>query len=192
MIEIAAIVMGIITIALAVSSGLFEIQVEGDESLAKALPCWKGKLPIIGETTGYHLTAFVFVHILMIFLIAVLIFTDVIKLGAFIGKLRIFLPALYSFIALGMLFEDFLWNVMNPSEKFGVKDFTKKFPQYGTVVWVAGIIPRQYIIQAFISLVLAALAGIAAEWFVVILVMLAVTAVIADYRYRLDVKREVK
>ncbi len=85
--------------------------------------------------------------------------------------------------------EDFLWNVINPSSEFGVKDFTKKYPQVGKTFFV-WFVPIDYIMMTIVSFAIAYVIGMTMTmiWLVIFATMLAITLVMATRRYLNDIK----
>lgn len=203
--------------ALAVVFSYFEIQVEGEDSIAGNLPAWrievikicKFVIDLDKPITGYHVSLLVFVHFIFLFTVAVIVIVIISILGIeqtidllkyvweqlnveFSYLLKHIFLVLYSMILLVMLFEDFLWNVMNMSDKFGVKNFPKYYPQVGKKNFVSKNIPipKHYIYLAVISFLMAYFSEIAVIWLVIMIEMLVITSVMAVWRYRVDCRRE--
>jgi len=197
---------GILAQICALSWAYFEIQIEGDKSWARGLPCWRKKYSWYSkEITGYHVSLALFALSLVLLAFAILylalisdsrlsgfvseFMNSVLGMGSIalmisVGRLfAVFLSAL----ALLTLFEDFLWVTLNPSPKFGVLGFTKSYPEVGETIWI-WFMPIDYIAMASLSGFLAFLAGIFGEWLIAISIMFVVTLVLAARRYKIDVK----
>ncbi|NOQ68020.1 hypothetical protein GQ568_01100 [Patescibacteria group bacterium] len=203
--------------ALTVAFSYFEIQIEGEDSLARNLPAWKIEFIKIRRfvinldkpITGYHVSLTVLVHLLFLFTAAIIVLVMISIIGIeqtidllkyvweqlnveFFYLLKHIFLVLYSMVLLVILFEDFLWNVMNMSDQFGVKNFSKYYPQVGEPNFVAKNIPlpRHYIYLTVVSFLMAYFAEIAAIWLVVMAEMLVITLVMAVWRYRIDCRKE--
>lgn len=186
------IIVGIIVELFALAWAYFEVQVEGDKSWAGGLPCWRRKYSWYAkEITGYHVSLLgLMVAIMLLMLAAIAIASLLTDIGIIIAIIRIFtliVAILLSVSMLGMMHEDFLWNVINPSPKFGVKGFTEKYPEVGETIFI-WIVPIDYIIMTVVSFVIAYFAGMVAMWLVIYVAMLVITLAIAARRYSKDVK----
>lgn len=217
LIIIAGTMIALIVQALTIAFSYFEIQVEGEDSLARNLPTWRIEVIKICKfvinldkpITGYHVSLVIFVHLLFLFTVAIIILIIISILGIeqaidlfkyiweqlnveFSYLLKHIVLVLYSMILLVVLFEDFLWNVMNMSDKFGVKNFPEYYPQVGKKNFLAKNIPipRHYIYLTAASFLMACFAEIVAIWLVIITEMLAITLVMAVWRYKVDCRRE--
>ena len=125
----------LLAVSLSIIFALLEIQIEGKNGWASALPTWKfyrswfkyipgGNKPI----TGYHtfLWIFIFLYAHVSFLFA----------SWSIGKEAL----IVSFVMLVLRLEDFLWFVFNPN--YGLKKFKKGFIPWHKN-WL-GPLPIQY------------------------------------------------
>lgn len=99
---------------------LLEVQIEGKNGWAGALPTWRFKVYVKyiweREITGYHVYLMTFIALLLH--------------SAFLyvsWSLKIELKIIAFFIILGVV-EDFLWFVLNPA--YGLKNFNRE-----TVLW---------------------------------------------------------
>lgn len=137
---------GLLTAA-AFAFALLEVQIEGDQGWARALPTWRVRNRwterFLGgrDITGYHLWIHVFVALLVHLPYAV-----VPHAWAWATELRIL-----SFLVLFWILEDFLWFVCNPA--FGLRRFRPaKVPWHAPNWW--GPMPRDYWIFIPVGVVL--------------------------------------
>jgi|GEM_PF-1259855 len=136
----------IFILCLAIVTALFEIQIEGKNGWARALPTWRyappwyRKLSNGKELTGYHLylamMQLLLLHFPFIFSAQWNVATECLLLSFFF----LFVP-----------FWDFLWFVLNPA--FGWKKFAPKNIWWFTK-WI-GPFPMDYYFCLFISAALA-------------------------------------
>ena len=116
---------------------LLEIQIEGEEGWAAALPTWKvenrwtrwffSSRPM----TGYHLYVHLFILVLVHLPYGLGFLAPSWKVEARIGAFLIFF----------WVVEDFLWFVFNPA--FGVRRFTKEHVWWHAPTWW-WVMPRDY------------------------------------------------
>jgi hypothetical protein len=113
-----------------------EIEIEGKDGWAAALPTWRVKnwftrlLWGKQEFTGYHFWVFWLIMVLLHF-------------PFWIGlpwTLQLELQILGVFF-LGVIFEDFFWFVLNPH--YGIKKFTKQYAHWHKDWW--GRVPSLYV-----------------------------------------------
>lgn len=185
-------VLGLFCEYFAISWAYAEVQIEGPNSWARGLPCWRKKYAWFPkEITGYHvsmasLLASAFLLAFTAVIIAGLI-SDIELVARMLKVFGLIVEVLFSISVLGIMHEDFLWNVLNPSDKFGVKDFTKKYPEVGKTVYI-WIVPIDYILMTLFSFLLAYAIGGAmiAIWIGIYLAMLTITLALAGIRYKKD------
>lgn len=107
---------------------LMEIQIEGKNGWAAALPTWRYKVYIKylweREITGYHVYLMTFIVILLHSIFLYIPWTIALELKVM------------SFFLLLSVIEDFLWFVLNPS--FGIRKFNKTEVVWHTQ-WLLGI-----------------------------------------------------
>ncbi|MDF1498330.1 MAG: hypothetical protein P1P85_03185 [Patescibacteria group bacterium] len=177
---ILGIMLGLVVIALA----YMEVQIEGKNPWAAALPCWRKTVSWFPkELTGYHvglvsytltLTAFAIVACALV----LKIYGIEIPIELF-GTLAVFLLSL---LVLLSTFEDFMWHIINPYQnEYGLHTFVeKRYPAFkGIFIW---IVPVDYFFTVVLSLVLAYSVGLAIEWMVIVVVLLIMTTVITMIR----------
>lgn len=193
---IFGVVIGIVVEFFALSWAYFEVQIEGDKSWATGLPCWRRKYSWFSkEITGYH------VSLLGLFVAIILLTTAIIAIACIVSnKIEIFIAilniiklivaVLLSILILGTMHEDFLWGMLNPSEKYGLKGFTKKYPEVGETIFI-WIVPIDYILMTSVSFAVTYFIGgiMIALWIVIYVTMLAITLLIAAKRYENDLKK---
>ncbi len=190
---IIGIMTGIIAEYFSLSFAYFEYQIEGDKSWARSLPCWRRKYSWFSkEITGYHVSLFsLFVGTILLTIMTIYITSILanIKIIVDINFFILIIGVLISILILGVMHEDFLWNVVNPSDKFGVKDFTKKFPEIGKTIFI-WFIPIEYIIMTVLSFFVAYFIGetMILFWLIIYFTMLLITLFLATKRYMLDIK----
>lgn len=188
---IAAIIAGIIVEYFALAWAYFEVQIEGDKSWARSLPCWRRKYSWFSkEITGYHVSLmFLMIAIILLTLTAIAISIILIypELSIAINIFKLIAAVLLSISILATMHEDFLWNVINPSPKFGVKDFTKKYPEVGKTIFI-WFIPIDYIMMTIASFVIAYSIGMTMIWLVIFSTMLVITSGISARRYLKDLE----
>ena len=190
---ILGVIAGIVVEYFSLIWAYFEVQIEGEKSWAMGLPCWRKKYEWFSkEITGYHVSFFGFVVAIMLLVlisisIASILF-DVEIIVKIVSVFKFIVLILLSLSLLATAHEDFLWNVINPSPKFGVKNYTKKYPEIGETIWI-WFVPIDYIVMSFISFVLAYLVGtqMVVIWLVIFTTMLAITSVMAITRYKKDI-----
>jgi hypothetical protein len=106
-------------LAVALAFALMEIQIEGPDGWASALPTWRienrwTRVFLGGRAlTGYHF----YLHIFLLLMLQLPFATNVLRPSLAI-ELRMF-----SFLILFWLVEDFLYFVLNPA--FGIRKFSK-------------------------------------------------------------------
>jgi len=183
--------LGIVVELFSLSWAYFEIQIEGDKSWARGLPCWRKKYPWFSkEITGYHTSlAGMIVSVCALMLAAIAIASMLVDIEIIIAIIKIFkliIAVLLSISLLAVTHEDFLWNVLNPSPKFGVKNFTKKYPEVGSTIFI-WVVPLEYVVMTAVSLMIAYLIGMLAIWLVIFATMLSITMILAARRYKKDI-----
>jgi len=179
----------------AISWAYAEVQIEGEKSWARGLPCWRKKYSWFSkEITGYHvsmasLLASAFLLAFTAVIIAGLI-SDIEIVKKMLKVFSLILGVMFSISVLGIMHEDFLWNVLNPSDKFGVKDFTKKYPEVGKTIYI-GIVPIDYVLMSAFSFLMAYEIGgtMIAIWIGIYISMLAITLALACIRFCKDIKK---
>ncbi len=188
---VAGIIAGIVVEYFSLIWAYFEVQIEGDKSWTRSLPCWIKKYSWFSkEITGYHVSLMgLMIAIILLTIVAVAIASLLVNIEIIIVIISIFkliVAVLLSILVLAIMHEDFLWNVINPSPKFGVKDFTKKYPEVGETIFV-WVVPIDYIVMTLVSFVIAYLIGMTMIWLVIFAAMLVITLVVAARRYKKDV-----
>lgn len=164
-----AIVLGLTILALAFK----EVQTEGENPWAGKLPCWRKKVKWFPkEITGYHIGLVSYTLVLV--WLTVQAYTLVLKIYGVIipeGLFGTLMWVLASLIVLLSVFEDFCWHIVNPSKKYGLRTYIlREYPATGGIyIW---IMPIDYYFAAALSLVLAYIAGIIAEWLVIMAVLI--------------------
>lgn len=124
---------------------LLEIQIEGANGWAKALPTWRIEnrwtRRLIGEKplTGYHFHLITFT----ILLAHVPYFLEQVK-PSLSGELKLF-----SFLIILFILEDFMWFVFNPA--FGIKKFKPQYIWWHATSWW-WIMPRDYYVSGSIAI----------------------------------------
>ena len=188
-------VLGLFCEYFAISWAYAEVQIEGDKSWARGLPCWRKKYSWFSkEITGYHVSmASLLASAFLLAFTAVIIAGLISDIEIVTGMLKVFnliLGVLFSISVLGIMHEDFLWNVFNPSDKFGVKDFTRKYPEVGKTIYI-WVVPIDYILMTLFSFLLAYVMGGAmiAIWIGIYLAMLMITLTLAGIRYKKDIEK---
>lgn len=189
-------VLGLFCEFFAISWAYAEVQIEGEKSWARGLPCWRKKYSWFSkEITGYHvsmasLLASAFLLAFTAIIIAGLI-SDVEIVARMLKVFNVIIGVLFSISVLGIMHEDFLWNVLNPSDKFGVKDFTKKYPEVGKTIYV-WVVPIDYILMSLFSFLLAYVIGgsMIAIWTGIYFAMLTITLTLAGIRYKKDLGKQ--
>lgn len=186
---IAAIIAGIVVEFFALTWAYFEVQIEGDKSWAGGLPCWRKKYSWFSkEITGYHVSLMgLMIAIMLLTFTAIAISSMLIYPEIFIAIniFKLIAAVLLSISILVTMHEDFLWNAINPSPKFGVKGFTKKYPEVGKTIFI-WFVPIDYIMMTLFSFVIAYLIGMTMIWLVIFSTMLVITTSIATRRYIKD------
>lgn len=181
---------GIIVEFFALTWAYFEVQIEGDKSWAGGLPCWRKKYSWFSkEITGYHVSLIgLMIAIILLTFTAIAISGMLIYPEIFIAinMFKLIAAILLSISILATMHEDFLWNVINPSSEFGVKDFTKKYPQIGKTIFI-WFVPIDYIMMTIASFVIAYIIGMTMIWLVIFATMLVITLSIATRRYMKDI-----
>jgi len=143
------IIINIYLFVLAVVLAILEIQIEGPHGWAKNLPTWRPntKNKFIGfyvklmsgrEPTGYHMTIFTFV---LLILHMPYVFGEVFNIENWLMTISTF----FMFIVLW----DFLWFVMNPYHP--LKNFSKEHIWWHKKWW--GRAPSDYYMSVILSLV---------------------------------------
>jgi hypothetical protein len=138
-------------LAAATVFALAEVQIEGKNGWASALPTWRvdnrwTRLVMGGRPlTGYHL----YMHLFLILLLHVPFALEVLSPSLSL-ELRIF-----SFLILFWVAEDFLYFVVNP--EFGLRKFSKKYIWWHPHWW--WILPREYWIFTPVGMVLYVFSG---------------------------------
>lgn len=185
---------GIITEYFSLSWAYFECQIEGDKSWARSLPCWRRKYSWFSkEITGYHVSLFSLFTAMMLLTFAVISMVSVltkIEIIVDFNFFKLITAILISLSIIIVMHEDFLWCMINPNDKFGIKDFTKKYPEVGKTIFI-WFIPIDYIIMTFLSFFVAYFIGtiMIIFWLIIYLTMLVITLFLAMERYRLDIKK---
>jgi len=194
---------GMLFEAIAIMWAYFEIQIEGPNSWASGLfYTWRRTVKWFSKPiTGYHVSLGILAFLLLLLPVAVVFLT--IGTEPMLGFLKqldtsilldLLVKAFFvltSILLAVVLYEDFLWNVMNPYPQFGVKDFKKKYPQVGKTWYVPGTsVPIDFVVLAVLSSILAVVAGITEEWIVIFITMLIISLAMAAWRYKIDCKRE--
>lgn len=203
MMEIWLMFVGMLLEAISVAWAYFEIQIEGPNSWASGLPySWKKDVSWFSKPiTGYHVSLGALGLLVLLFPIAIILLVigiepiaNYLKSLGGMNLISLFLKTILISLSLLLaivLHEDFLWNVINPDPRFGVKDFKKKYPQVGKTWYIPHTpMPIDFVIMTTLSLVLALFAGMMTEWLVIFATMLVVTLVIARARYKYDLRQE--
>lgn len=167
---------GIYLFIIATVLAVLEIQIEGKAGWASNLPCWRpdpdslvsriyGKLMEGKELTGYHLSIFALVLVIVHFP-----FAAGIK-WSLTGEIK----ALSTYLLLS-IFWDYLWFVWNPY--YGVKNFNPQKVSWHQK-WI-GPLPRGYFLGIGFSLALTTLTipfedTVITDWFTVFITMLILT-----------------
>jgi hypothetical protein len=147
-----------------------EIQIEGRISWAGSLPCWRieqikirGKVIAFKEITGYHANMFaLFLSIILltvgvfsIGMLTILMGRDPDLVNAIISTLHVtdfvaLIALMISCASQATFAEDFMWNAIHPSKKFGLGAYSRRqFP----AKFIFGI-PVDYIMLNSLSLLL--------------------------------------
>jgi len=167
-----------------VALAYWEVQIEGRNPWAGALPCWRKTISWFPkELTGYHAGLVSYALTLIAFTTTVCIFVlRIYGIEIPIGFFGTLILLLLSAIVLLSIFEDYLWHIVNPcQEEYGLHTFVKKeYPAFkGIFLW---IVPIDYLGLAILSFVLACWAGIIIEWIVIVAVLIIMTAMITAGR----------
>lgn len=155
---------------------LLEIQIEGAYPWAEKLPTWRKK--IFGfnkDITGYHVYLSIFV--LLLFHLPFLFGLNF----TISNELKIL-----SIIVLIAVYEDFLWNIINPNPKYGIIKFKKNY--IGIIDKFFFSIPVDYLISIILSSLFALIANEIRWWTINFIIFLILTVVISINRYYIDLK----
>lgn len=124
-------------LAVAGAFAQLEIEIEGQEGWAAALPTWKIENRwtrlLLGARalTGYHLWA----HVLVLLVLHLPYALSLVP-PSWVAELRI-----VAFLVLFWIMEDFLWFVLNPA--YGLARFTREHVWWHARSWW-GFMPREY------------------------------------------------
>lgn len=124
-------------LALAGAFAQLEIEIEGQEGWAAALPTWRLENRwtrlFLGSRalTGYHLWVHVFILLVLHLPFALSLIPP-----SWAAELRI-----VAFLVLFWILEDFLWFVLNPA--YGLGRFTREDARWHAPSWW-GFMPREY------------------------------------------------
>ena len=137
------------------------------KNLDVEVPFWE-KIP------GFHIATGLLAVMLILtpFVIAVMagIFTIPIVEYLIIRSILPFISVAF----LVMIHQGIIWNMLNPSSKFGAKNLWNNYRESGEIPRVAFL--------ALISLIIAMAIGMAAEWLVVFIVMMIITGFTVMWR----------
>ncbi|MFZ2969685.1 MAG: hypothetical protein WA063_00905 [Minisyncoccia bacterium] len=181
-----SVVTGIMLWLVVLALAYMEVQTEGKNPWAAALPCWRKIVSWFPkELTGYHaglvsftLTLIAFTAVACIFVLG--IYGVEIPKG-FLGTLA---GLLLSMVILLTIFEDFLWHIVNPYQnEYGFHTFTKrKYPAFKKKF--VGFVPIDYVAEAVLSFVIAFLAGLMMEWIVIVATLIIMTVATTAIRQK--------
>ena len=155
---------------------LLEIQIEGQYPWAEKLPTWRKKIKGFNkDISGYHF--FLATFILLLFHLPFVFGLELTIHNEF---------KILSIIVLISVTEDFLWNLINPSPKFGVINFRKNYrPFVGGFIFS---VPIDYYLSISISLIFAYIADGLFWWISNFIIFITITAIFAAMRYYKDLK----
>jgi len=91
-----------------------------------------------------------------------------------------------SIIVLIAVYEDFLWNIINPNHKYGIIKFRKNY--IGIIDKFLFTIPVDYLILIILSSLFALIANEIRWWTINFIIFLILTIVISINRYYIDIK----
>ncbi|MEM0473604.1 MAG: hypothetical protein QXF88_02695 [Candidatus Aenigmatarchaeota archaeon] len=136
---------------------ILEIEIEGKYGWAEKIPTWHKKSKMFSflaskkPLTGYH-----FFMLLLLFMLFHFVFFVGLKWSLSL-ELRII-----SYFILFLVIEDFLWFVFNPY--YRLKKFKKdKIWWHYNSKWIFNLIPLDYIIGIFLSILLMYFSSVASE-----------------------------
>ncbi|MDD3190527.1 MAG: hypothetical protein PHI66_02440 [Candidatus Pacebacteria bacterium] len=154
-------------IAFAIIWALFEIETEGTISWAALFPCARyKKSPETKEITSYHI-------LLGLMLFMAFEITSIAVFGIWIPIEK--LVQLGAWMLLVTNLEDYLWNIMNPSELYGWKEtFVERRYPTARFIWN---IPVDYFMMTGGSLLFAVISGINLYLWLSVLIALIMVAV---------------
>jgi len=155
---------------------LLEIQIEGQYPWAEKLPTWRKKIKGFNkDISGYHF--FLATFVLLLFHLPFVFGLELTIHNEF---------KILSIIVLISVTEDFLWNLVNPSPKFGIINFKKNYAPF-----INGFIisfPIDYYLSIGISLIFAYIADEMFWWIFNFMIFTTITALFAAGRYYKDLK----
>ena len=156
----------------------WEVQIEGRNPWAGALPCWRKTVSWFPkELTGYHAGLVSYTLALIAFTTTACAFVlRIYGIEIPIGFFGTLILLLLSTVVLLSTFEDFMWHIVNPyQDEYGLHTFVKKeYPAFKGIF--VGIVPIDYIGLTALSFVLACWAGIMMEWVVIVSVLIFMIA----------------
>lgn len=154
-------------IAFAIVWALFEVETEGSISWAALFPCARyKKSPEAKETTSYHI-------LLGLMLFMAFEMTSVVVSGIWIPIKELVQLGAWMLLAINM--EDYLWNIINPSDLCGwKKTFVERRYPTAKFIWH---IPADYFMIIGGSLLLAVISGIDLYLWLSVLIAVVIVAV---------------
>ena len=163
---------------IAIVLALLEIQIEGQYPWAEKLPTWRKKIKGINkDITGYHI--FLAIFVLLLFHLPYIFGRNF----TISNELK-----LLSVIVLISVNEDFLWYILNPNPKFGIRNFKRNYvPLFNKFFFY---IPSDYSFSIILSLLLALVANEILWWTITFMVFLILTVLLTTIRYLIDLKNE--
>jgi len=181
---IESVIIGTVLWFVVLALAYWEVQIEGNNPWAAALPCWRKTVSWFPkELTGYHMGLVSYTLALIAFTIAACIFVlRIYGIEIPIGFFGTLVLLLFSAIVLLSTFEDYLWHIVNPyQDEYGLHTFVKKeYPVFNGIF--VGIVPIDYVFAAILSFALACWAGIMMEWIAIIAVLIVMTVIATTLR----------